>query len=218
MTSKKQVLIVDDHPVVRRGLSMLINMEDDMGVCGEAESVITGIEAVKRCNPDIALVDISLKDSDGMHLIRQLKSMNPNLPILAVSMHDETIYAERALRAGAQGYITKQAAEEKIVLAIRHVLSGEIYLSPQAMAKLAFRIVGQADCVSSSPVDLLSDREFEVFRMIGRGQSISQIAEVLHRSVKTVETHQARIKSKLHLKSARDLTGYAVAWMKAHTG
>lgn len=217
MTQKKRVLIVDDHPVVRRGLAMLINMESDIEVCGEAEDVIGGLNAIAQTRPDIVLADISLKDSDGIQLIRQIRSHHPRVAVLAISMHDESVYAERALRAGARGYITKQAAEEKIIQAIRRILQGEVYLSDSAMERLARRFVGEKESHPPLPADTLSDREFEVFRLLGCGLAVSQIADKLHRSVKTVETHQARIKTKLGLAGARDLAEYAVAWTKAHS-
>jgi DNA-binding NarL/FixJ family response regulator len=216
MTKKKGVLIVDDHPVLRRGLAMLIGAEPDMKVCGEAEDVNEGLRAVAETQPDIVLVDISLKKSDGIQLIRQLKVQYPRLPVLAISMHDESVYAERALRAGARGYITKQAAEENIVHAMRHVLAGKVYLSEPALDRVMKKFAGERDAGAPSPAELLSDREFEVFQLIGRGVRASQIAEKLHLSVKTVETYQAHIKSKLGLESAWDLGEYAVAWMKAH--
>jgi DNA-binding NarL/FixJ family response regulator len=216
MIEKKRVLVVDDHPVVRRGLAMLINMESDLEVCGEAEDVISGLQAVETTNPDIALVDISLKDSDGIQLIRQIRSQHGQTAILALSMHDESVYAERALRAGARGYVTKQAAEAKIIEAIRHVLEGKVYLSQSAMERLARRFVGEKGFTLPSPADMLSDREFEVFRLLGQGRTVGQIAEMLHRSVKTIETHQARIRTKLCVGSARDLAAYAVAWTKAN--
>jgi DNA-binding NarL/FixJ family response regulator len=216
MIRKKRILVVDDHPVVRRGLAMLINMEPDMEVCGEAEDVIGGQQAVESLEPDIVLVDIALKESDGIQLIRQISSHHHRVAVLALSMHDESVYAERALRAGARGYVTKQAAEEKIITAIRHVLEGKVYLTESAMERLARRFVGEKEFMLPSPTESLSDREFEVFRLLGRGLTVSQIAEKLHRSVKTIETHQTRIRAKLCLRSARDLTEYAVAWTKAN--
>lgn len=197
---------------------MLINMESDIEVCGEAEDVIGGLNAIAQTRPDIVLADISLKDSDGIQLIRQIRSHHPRVAVLAISMYDESVYAERALRAGARGYITKQAAEEKIIQAIRRILQGEVYLSDYAMERLARRFVGEKEFHPPLPADRLSDREFEVFRLLGRGLAVSQIAEKLHRSVKTVETHQTRIKTKLSLSSARELTEYAVAWTKANPG
>ncbi|MCU0857144.1 MAG: response regulator transcription factor [Pontiellaceae bacterium] len=211
MSEKKRILIVDDHQILRRGLAMLINMEPDMEVCGEAEDVPGGIDAVMKTNPDLVLTDISLKNSDGVQLIKQLHAEYPRLPLLAVSMHDESIYAERALRAGARGYITKQVAEEKIIEAIHQVLSGKIYLHNTVSEQVMQRLLGAQD---KDPAGMLSDREFEVFCLIGRGLRAGAISEKLNLSIKTVETYQANIKVKLNLASAKELSEYAVEWAK----
>ncbi len=216
MADKHRVLIVDDHPVLRRGLAMLINDEPDMEVCGEADDVTRGLEACDRLKPDIAVVDISLRESDGVDLMKQVSSRGSGIPILAVSMHEEAVYAERALRAGARGYITKRAAEEKITEAIRHVLDGGIYLSGTATERIMKQLVGTGGNNLPSPTERLSDREFQVLRLIGRGFRPGRIAEAMHVSVKTVETYQAHIKEKLRLESADELSEYAVAWSKAN--
>lgn len=216
MGSKHRVLIVDDHPVLRRGLAMLINDEPDMKVCGEADDVTGGLEACKRLKPDIVLVDISLRDSDGVELMKQIAARGSGVPVLAVSMHEESVYAERALRAGARGYITKRAAEEKITEAIRYVIDGGIYLSDPVTERIMKQFVGATDKRLLSPADRLSDREFEVLRLIGRGLRTGRVAEALHVSVKTVETYRAHIKDKLGLASADELSEYAVAWCKAN--
>jgi DNA-binding NarL/FixJ family response regulator len=216
MADKHRVLIVDDHPVLRRGLAMLINDEPDLEVCGEADDVAGGLEACDRLKPDIAVVDISLRESDGVDLMKQVSSRGSGIPILAVSMHEEAVYAERALRAGARGYITKRAAEEKITEAIRHVLDGGIYLSGTATERIMKQLVGAGDKDLPSPAEKLSDREFQVLRLIGRGLRTGRIAETMHVSVKTVETYQAHIKEKLGLESADELSEYAVAWSKAN--
>jgi len=210
--NKTNILIVDDHPVLRRGLAMLIEMEPDMEVCGEAEDVTSALEVVARTQPDLVLVDISLKDSDGIQLIKQLKTLHPRIPALVVSMHPESIYAERSLRAGARGYITKQEAEENIIQAIHSVLAGKAYVSESTSESLIQRLSGNV----LSPVDLLSDREFEVFQLMGRGLRATRIAEELNLGIKTIETYQARIKQKLSLPDTKALTEHAVAWTKAH--
>ncbi len=216
MAEKHRVLIVDDHPVLRRGLAMLINDEPDMEVCGEADDVAGGLDACERLAPDIAIVDISLRDSDGVDLMKEVSARGASIPVLAISMHEEAVYAERALRAGARGYITKRAAEEKITEAIRHVLDGGIYLSGAAAERIMKQLVGTGDKRLLSPAERLSDREFQVLRLIGRGFRTGRIAETLHVSVKTVETYQAHIKEKLGLESADELSEYAVAWSKAN--
>lgn len=213
MSRKRKILIVDDHQILRRGLAMLINMEPDLEVCGEAEDVPGGIDAVAKTCPDLVLTDISLKKSDGIQLIKQLNAEYPHLPLLAISMHDESIYAERALRAGARGYITKQVAEEKIIEAIQQVFSGKIYLNESASDQVMQRLLNSD---KKDVPSLLSDREFEVFCLIGRGLRASAISKELHLSVKTVETYQANIKLKLNLSNAKELNEYAVAWMKTH--
>ncbi len=216
MSDKSRVLIVDDHPVLRRGLAMLINEEADMEVCGQAEDLTGGLEACERLKPDIALVDISLHESDGIELMRQIVSRESGTLVLAVSMHEESVYAERALRAGARGYITKRAAEDRITEAIRIVLGGRVYLSDEAKERLMAGFVGQADALPLSPIDRLSDREFEVLRLLGRGWRPGRVAEALNVSIKTVETYQANLKEKLFLPNADALTEYAVAWCKAN--
>jgi DNA-binding NarL/FixJ family response regulator len=211
MSEKKRILIVDDHQILRRGLAMLINMESDLEVCGEAEDVQGGLDAVETIQPDLVLTDISLKNSNGVQLIKQVNAEHPNIPLLAVSMHDETIYAERALRAGARGYITKKEAEEKIIDAIHHVLSGKIYLSDSASEQVMQRLLGNDD---PDPASLLSDREFEVFCLLGRGLRASAISNELNLSIKTIETYQANMKVKLNFTSAQELNEYAILWAK----
>jgi DNA-binding NarL/FixJ family response regulator len=211
VSDKKQILIVDDHQILRRGLSMLINMESDLEVCGEAEDVQGGLEAVAKTNPDLVLTDITLKNSNGVQLIKQMSVDYPRIPILAVSMHDELIYAERSLRAGARGYITKKEAEEKIIEAIHHVLNGKIYLNESASEQVMHRLLKKDDADLESQ---LSDREFEVFCLIGRGLRASAISSELRLSIKTIETYQANLKVKLKLSCAKELSEYAVAWSK----
>jgi len=211
MSDKKRILIVDDHQILRRGLAMLINMEPDLEVCGEAEDVQGGLNAVAATHPDLVLTDISLKNSSGVQLIKQVNAEYPRIPLLAISMHDESIYAERALRAGARGYITKKVAEEKIIEAIHQVLSGKIYLNDTASELVMQCLLGSQDQDLSS---LLSDREFEVFCLIGRGLRASAISKELNLSIKTIETYQANMKVKLNLSSAKELNEYAIMWAK----
>jgi len=213
--SKYGVLIVDDHPVVRQGLAQLINEEKDLEVYGHAEDAPQAMQAIKELKPDMVIVDISLKDTSGMDLIKDIKIQYPNLPVLTLSMHDESLYAERALRAGAKGYIMKQEATERVVTAIRRVLAGEIYVSDSMAAKMVSKLATGVAPLGVSPVDTLSDRELEVFRLIGEGCKTREIADRLHLSVKTIETHRAHIKEKLGLKDGNELFRFAVEWLNA---
>lgn len=208
---KHRVFVVDDHPIVRQGLALLINREADLIVCGEAEEAQTALEAIAAQRPDILIVDISLNGPDGIELVKLLRARSATLPVLVLSMHDELTYAERALRAGANGYIMKQEATERVLIAIRRILKGDVYLSDRAASRVLQQYVRGATAQHSSVSDL-SDRELEVFRLIGGGHGTRQIAEELHLSVKTVETHQAHIKEKLSLRTARELVQYAVEW------
>ncbi len=210
---KRTVLIVDDHPIVREGLAQLIDQESDLQVCGQAEDAHEAMQAIRQLAPDLVIVDISLKDTSGMELIKDLKVQYPRLPVLTLSMHDEAVYGERALRAGARGYIMKQEATEKVVTAIRRVLAGEIYVSDGMAAKMVSKIVGGGAREGGSPVECLSDRELEVFRLIGEGYSTREMAEKLHLSVKTIETYRAHIKDKLNLEDANELLRCAIQWV-----
>src|ERR1700722_7102649 len=210
---KKTVFVVDDHPIVRQGLALLINRESDLTVCGEAEEMHAALSAIPLAKPDILIVDISLNGPDGLELLKNIRITSPRLPVLILSMHDESIYAERALRAGANGYIMKQEATEKVLVALRRILSGEIYVSDRiANSMLRHYVRGGHPSQAHSTIADLTDRELEVFRLIGEGQGTRQIAEALHLSVKTVESYQAHIKDKLSLRSARDLVQHAVQW------
>ncbi|HEX3820722.1 MAG TPA: response regulator transcription factor [Candidatus Sulfotelmatobacter sp.] len=210
--TKKKILVVDDHPIVRQGLALLINRESDLMVCGEAQEATTAIHMLTMNRPDFLIVDISLNGPDGLDLLKSVRTSHPSLPVLILSMHDEGIYAERALRAGANGYIMKQEAAERVLVAIRRILGGEIYVSDNiANRMLKHYITGPGTLRSSSIADL-SDRELEVFRLIGEGHGTRQIAEALHLSVKTVESYQAHIKEKLSLRSARELVQHAIRW------
>ena len=209
---KKKVFLVDDHPIVRQGLSLLINREADLTVCGEAEEMQVALPAVVAACPDILVIDISLHGPDGLELLKNIRLRSPRLPVLILSMHDESIYAERALRAGANGYIMKQEATEKVLIALRRILSGEIYVSERiANSMLQHYVRGGIPRVQSLVAEL-TDRELEVFRLIGEGYGTRQIADQLHLSVKTVESYQAHIKDKLSLRSARELVQHAIQW------
>src|SRR5271157_327732 len=207
---KKNVFIVDDHPLLRQGLAILINREHDLRVCGEAEDAHAALKAIATNQPDILIADISLNGPDGLDLLKNLRTLYPDLPVLILSMHDESIYAERALRARANGYIMKQEATEKVLVAIRRILSGDIYLSDRMANKLLHQYISGSSADLNSRLSTLSDRELEVFRLIGEGRSTRQIAESLHLSMKTVETYQAHIKDKLSLRSGRELVQHAI--------
>jgi DNA-binding NarL/FixJ family response regulator len=211
-TKKSKVLVVDDHPIVRQGLALLINREPDLTVCGEAEDSRMAMQSITTTKPDILVVDISLNGPDGLDLLKDIRMRHPELPVLILSMHDESIYAERALRAGAQGYIMKQEASEKVLVALRRILSNEIYVSERIANRMLQRYIGSPGEGRPSSVADLTDRELEVFRLIGEGHSTRQIAEQLHISVKTVESYQAHIKEKLSLRSARELVQHAIQW------
>jgi DNA-binding NarL/FixJ family response regulator len=209
---RKRVLLVDDHAVVRFGISQLINRQNDLLVCGEEEDAGQALDAIATLKPDLVITDLSLKDSSGLELMRNVKAQYPGLPILVVSVHDETIYAEIAFRAGALGYLMKQEALDKIPTAIRRVLGGSVYVSDALGAKmLKQQVRGQTD-VRESPVKSLSDREVEVFHLIGQWKKTKEIAGELHLSVKTVEYYREQIKRKLNLKDGAELTQYATAW------
>jgi DNA-binding NarL/FixJ family response regulator len=211
-SGKRTVLVVDDHPLMRQGLALLINQQQDMRVCGEAEEGQAALQAVAQLRPDIMILDISLNGPDGIEILKTIRTTDPDLPVLVLSMHDEAIYAERALRARANGYIMKQEATEKVLVAVRRILSGEIYLSERMSNKMLQQYIGGSPHVIQSRIATLSDRELEVFRRIGEGRATREIAEELHLSVKTVETYQAHIKDKLALRSGRELIQHAIQW------
>jgi len=209
---KKRVLVVDDHPIVRQGLALLINRESDLLVCGEAEEAMGAMHVLASAKPDVLIVDISLNGPDGIDILKNIRTTHPNLPVLILSMHDESIYAERALRAGANGYIMKQEATEKVLVALRRILNGEIYVSERISNQILKQYITGSRTVRNSSIGDLSDRELEVFRLIGEGHGTRQIAEELHVSVKTVESYQAHIKEKLSLRNARELMQRAFQW------
>jgi len=207
--ARKSIVIVDDHPTTREGLRAVINREPDLMVSGEAANSRQAIEAVQKLNPDLVLMDITMPGKSGLELVKDLKALHPKLAILGLSMHEETLYAERMLRAGAGGYITKQQPPEELVKAIRQVLDHHVYLSVEASEKLLQRFSGKSQANQSS-LELLTDREFEVFRLIGEGKTPKEIALLLHLSAKTVAVHNANIRSKLNLKTTGQLIRFAV--------
>ena len=212
--TRTRVLLVDDHAVVRFGIAQLINREADLVVCGEEEEASKALSTITSLKPDLVIADISLKDSSGLELMRNLKAQNPKLPILVVSAHDENIYAEIAFRAGALGYLMKDQALDRVITAVRRVLSGAIYVSDALAARmLQQQVRGQTD-VNQSPVKSLSDREMEVFQLIGQWKKTRDIADELHLSVKTIEYYREQIKRKLNLKTASELTHYATSWVQ----
>lgn len=210
--TKKRIIVVDDHPIVRQGLALLINREPDLVVCGEAEEAMGAMHVLDSARPDVVIVDISLNGPDGIDLLKNIRLSHPILPVLILSMHDETIYAERALRAGANGYIMKQEATENVLVAVRRILNGEIYVSARIANQMLRHYVTGSGTLRNSSIADLSDRELEVFRLIGEGHGTRQIAEELHISVKTVESYQAHIKEKLSLRSSRELMQHAIQW------
>ncbi|MFC1671794.1 response regulator [Planctomycetota bacterium] len=207
---KARLLIVDDHPVLRQGLKALINREADLRVCGEAEDVTTGLALVEELKPDLVIIDISLKGRSGLELMRDVNLRHPNLPTLALSMHEESAYAERVLRAGASGYVMKKDAAASVVEAIRRVLKGEVFLSGPVAGRMLRKFVKGR---SSYSVETLTDRELEVFGFIGHGFAIRDIAERLNLSSKTVDVHRANIKDKLNVKTSNELLQIAVQWV-----
>jgi DNA-binding NarL/FixJ family response regulator len=211
----KRIVIVDDHPLFRKGLEQLIHSEDGFAVCGEANNAREAMDVIRKLNPDLAIVDLSLPGANGIELIKNIRAEFSKLPILVLSMHDESVYALRALRAGAEGYVMKHEAMTNVIQAIREVFNGRPYLSPamaaQVITKFAHRQVeGEADAV-----ERLSDRELEILELIGKGNDVRQIAKVLHLSPKTVETHRSHIKDKLDLKNSREVARFALQWLSA---
>ena len=216
-TARRRVFIVEDHPIFRQGLAKLIGMEPDLTVCGEASSAPQALEALRRVEADVAIVDISLPGADGIELTKNLGAEHPRLPILVISAHDEQTYGMRALRAGALGYLMKQEGEEVLPTALRAVLAGHVWVSPALGQQLIYRVV-RGTGEGHSPLELLSDRELEVLRLIGNGKTTHEIGEALHLSVKTVETHRLHVKQKLDLKSSTDLVRFATDWVNHEKG
>jgi DNA-binding NarL/FixJ family response regulator len=213
---KKQILIVDDHPMMRDGLRQLIANEPDLEVCGEADDAPAALEMAEDCKPDIAVVDITLRSTNGLELIKDLKIRSPNTAVLALSMHDESLYAERVLRAGGRGYIMKQEGGKRIVEGIRRILGGGVFVSDNISARILNAFSGSAQKLS--PVETLTDREFEVFQLIGQGLSTQEMADKLYVSVKTIEVHRVNIKTKLNVPTAPELIRFAVRWFESEDG
>lgn len=211
---KNRILIVDDHPLFRHGIGDLINAEPDLEVCGEADSAPAALEAIRQLVPDLVTVDISLRGANGIELLKSIKAEHSRLPLLVLSMHDEQLYALRALRAGARGYIMKQEALEQVRNAIRQVLRGDLYVSPSMSGRMIEEFVqGGSTGSGGSVADKLTDRELEILHLIGQGHGVQQIAKDLNLSAKTVETHRAHIKEKLNFQTARELARFAVQWV-----
>lgn len=214
--SKVKILLVDDHPIVRLGLAQLITQEPDLEICAGAASESEAWDLLTATGPDLVIVDLSLQSGDGIGLIKRIRSEYPQIAILVLSMHEESYYVERALRAGAWGYLTKREVSDQVMVAIRKLLGGEVYLSDRLSPSLLRRLLTGTRNAEESMVGSLSDREFQVFGMIGSGRGAQEIAEELHLSIKTIETYQAHIKEKLHLKDSRKLVQYAIRWVLNH--
>jgi DNA-binding NarL/FixJ family response regulator len=213
-----RILLVDDHPLVRESLRRIIQQQPDLSVCGETDNGSRALELVAETNPHLVILDLTLKDSHGLELIKNLSDSYPRVQCLVFSMHEETLHAERAIRAGARGYVAKEEPIAKILLAIRKVLSGEIYWSEKAASWVASQIASRPRPSSNLSVDLLTDRELQVFELMGEGQSTRQIASMLHIDTSTVETYRARIKEKLNLKSSSELLQYAIRFQMLPKG
>lgn len=211
---KTRVVIVEDHPLFRERLAVLINKELDMLVCGEADNIRQAMAIIQSTQPDAAVVDITLKGSSGLELIKDLRAQSFELPVLVLSMHDESLYAERVIRAGAKGYITKDEASEKVMSAIRKVVAGEIYLSDSMTSRVLKNLSGK-NVEHSSPLERLTDRELEVFQLIGKGKTAKEIAETLNLGLTTIDTYRARIKDKLNLRNATELVHEAAEWVRS---
>jgi DNA-binding NarL/FixJ family response regulator len=210
--SSRTVFIVDDHPIVRQGLAQLIQQEPDLTVCGEAADVREARAALSRLRPDVVILDLSLRDSDGLELVKDIRNKHHGLPVLVLSMHDEDIYAERLLSSGANGYIMKQAAGEQLIMALRRVLAGGIYVSDRVGASMIERLAVSGRKQTMDPIERLSNREIQVLNLIGRGKTTREIAQDLNLSIKTIESHRQRIKKKLSLDTSPRLVQFAVNW------
>ena len=215
---RRKILLVDDHPLMRRGQADLLNREPDLAVCGEAGTAREAMEAIAKLKPDLVLVDMALPDKDGLELIKDIQAIHPGLPVLAMSMQDESLYAPRVLRAGGRGYLMKQEGPERLAGAIRTVLSGQVALSPRMSAKMLESMVGPAGQPSSGPEAKLTDRELEVLRHFGEGWSTDEIAGRLHLSPKTVDVHRGHIKEKLGFKTTPEFTRFAIRWVASQGG
>jgi len=218
MSDKARIFIVDDHPIVRQGLTQLISQETDLCVCGEAEGAPAALQAITKLRPDVVIVDISLKEGDGIDLIKSIRARHDDIRILVLSMHEEMFIVERALRAGASGYLPKQEASDKVLTAIRGILAGHLYVSESLSPKLMVRLLGGKSARGEDAIARLSDRELQVFQRIGEGMGTQEIAGAMNLSVKTIETYREHIKEKLGLKDARQLMQYAIRWNLTRQG
>ena len=214
-TGKSRVLLVDDHPLTRHGMKALISQQPNLEIVGEADSAPRALELVEKLKPNLAIVDITLRSTNGIELTKGMRAQAPDLQVLIVSMHDENLYAERALRAGAMGYLMKHEASEKIITAIQRIQQGEIYLSDRIKEKMLHRFVNHKTDELVSPIDTLSDREMEVFQLIGNGYGTRLIAQQLNLSIKTIDSYREHLKLKLNLESGSELVRYAIQWMKS---
>ena len=215
-TVQTRIFIVDDHPLLRKGLAELINQEPDMTVVGEADDAPSGIKGITTIRPDLVIVDISLKSMNGLELIKNIKVLDPSIQVLVLSMHDETVYALRVLKAGAKAYVMKQEMVEKVMEAIRRIRAGKVFVSDRVATQMLRTVVDGGDPSKNSPVDSLSDRELEIVALIGNGTATREIAEKLHISIKTVESHRAHIKDKLKLENATQLVQFCVRWVEQY--
>jgi DNA-binding NarL/FixJ family response regulator len=213
--ARRRIMVVDDHPMTRSGLTSVINSQPDLEVCCEAGHPAEALSELAKSVPDLVVTDMTMPGRAGVEFIKDLLAVHPGLTILVLSMHDEEVHGERALRAGARGYVMKDAGAARMLEAIRHVLGGQVYVSPKMSAKLLDALTGRRPRGSTSPIEKLTDREFEVFQLIGQGRSTREIAKHLHLSSKTVDVHRGHIKEKLELKDATSLIRYAVRWVEA---
>jgi DNA-binding NarL/FixJ family response regulator len=213
--AKKRILLVDDHPMTREGLAQLIGNQPDLEVCGEAGNAFEALEKIALLKPDVVLSDITLPGKSGLELIKDIQAMHPSVLVLVISMHDEALYVERVLRAGGRGYIMKQEGGKKIAEAIRQVLDGHIHVSEKMSAKILEVFSGRRPNAAASPIEKLTDRQFEVFQLIGQGLETKRMADKLHLSAKTIEVHRANIRAKLKLNSMSELIHYAVRWVES---
>lgn len=212
-TRAARILIVDDHPIVREGLTAVLSHKPGLEVCGEAATIVAALALIDSQQPDLAIIDLSLADGSGLDLIKRIKARNVSTKMLVLSMSDESLYAERALRAGALGFLHKQEAREKLIDAIHQVLDGKIFVSPAINERLLQQVIVGKHPLEQSPVTALSDRELEVFELLGQGLGSSEIAQRLHLGIKTIETHRQRIKGKLDLKNSLELARHATQWV-----
>ncbi len=214
MTPKTRIFIVDDHPLLRRGLAELINREPDMMFCGEAEDSPTALQLINKLKPDLVIVDISLKGYNGIELIKNIKALDPKIQVLVLSMHDESVYAMRVLKAGAKAYVMKQEITEKVMEGVRRIRAGKVFVSERVASRMLDQVVVGGSPATESPIESLSDRELEIVNMIGSGLPTRDIASKLNISIKTVESHRARIKEKLNLDNAIQLVQFCVRWVE----